>query len=61
MPEEWVTIEHKQLTDAPPVAVTRKAYERVWKEKGFTIVEPDETEKGSTTVDPEAEEGKEAI
>jgi len=36
---DWVLIEHPKL-DGPPARVTRRAYDRVWKAKGFRLVKP---------------------
>ncbi len=38
MADLWVLIEHSDF-DAPPSQVTRKAYENVWKSRGFRLVE----------------------
>ncbi len=36
MPHEWVSIVLKD-SDAPAARVTRKAYEEIWKGKGFIL------------------------
>lgn len=42
MPDEWVQMTHPDQGDAPdPAPVTRKAFEQVWKAKGWV-------EKGAT-------------
>lgn len=46
--QDWVLIEHPK-TDGEPVRVTRKAYELVWKPKGFRLARKPSAKK--TTVD----------
>lgn len=43
MATEWVTIRNPKLKDAPASRVTRKAFELVWKPKGFEEVKDSST------------------
>ena len=38
---ERVLITHDSLGEAPPVSVTRRAYERMWKSREWTLVTED--------------------
>lgn len=49
-PGDMVAVRHKSAKKSDPVAlVSRRAHERIWKEKGWEIVERD---KIPTTVSP---------
>lgn len=48
MADYWVEIRHPDLPDAPTSVVSRKAFDDVWKAKGFVDVNAPKPKKKTT-------------
>lgn len=48
-PNDTVVVQHKSLKGAQPRSISRRAYERVWKKKGFQLVHDPAAKKAAKT------------